>query len=184
MSWWRLNRWGLIALIPALAFMLLSSSARVWLLYTNDRFINPRPPSNYVQSLPLGDSATVIVLNVALKSVEDVTGSKELSVPEGARAWLVRVDFEAPVESEIGACQVALHDQHDREFRPSPEHVLKRKIYISTSCDPSPPKDAPLGWKRPAKWTKGWLFVLPADAEPGWLELGWAPPDYIHLPLK
>lgn len=189
MKWFHRNRWGLMLLLPALALLSLTNSQRLVSTYLPIMFTVEHPPHGFDKTIsdPFspGEKTRYRLDSIKLIGLEQHDEAPGVTLPPGSRVWLVSAELQAPTDVSIAACTLRVFDQQGREYDSTPAVVGITAPDKKPHCEQSAPKNAPIDWKRTdTTWRKTWLFVLPTDAEPQWLRLGWAPPDYIRLPLK
>ena len=162
MSWWRRNRWGLLALLPALVLALWSSVADGYPLYWNAK---PREPV----TSPAGGWLAFAGARMRLVELAPATGLADfgghpVALPAGARAWRARIAFDTAAPDAIAGCRLTLEDAAARTFEAGPAELQGARIPFA-SCRPDRAADAPPVSGRQAFETVA-HFVLPTSALP------------------
>ena len=155
-GWWRRNRWGLVALLPAL----LGASA-LDLGDGYDRFWNSQPRA------PVGPGADgwvafagARVRLAALAPAEDLReyGGQPFAPPPGVRVWRAAIAFDgAAPGGALAGCRLLLEDAAGRTFDAGPTELRRARTPIA-GCTP------PSGARGPYETVA--YFVTPAGARP------------------
>lgn len=189
-SWLRRNRWGLVLLLPALAAALIGASFRLTTGWAAFSYWREHPPVGFAQHFSLDGVDYFRQVDVRL------VASSVLEFPPGANrpadTTLLQLDvgFAAPPDSPLSACTVTLVDGQGRSFTPI-GGMDDGDVTTQAGCVPvaapgpiATGLDLPdSGEQRPASWERGMIFLLPTDARPVALRLGWTPPDVVVIPL-
>ena len=159
MGWWRRNRWGLVALVPALLAVLALSAED---LYHGVYAKQPREPvpANADGSYELfGTKIRLVDLSPAtdLKRF----GGSAFVLPPNVTVWRARIEFATVEETEIGGCAITLEDSEGRIFDDDPTDLLTgARDVVSYGC--AADFDAP----DPSRYVNAIYFALPRDARP------------------
>lgn len=127
-TWWRRNRWALLALPVVLVVVALSGAGRVatfWLPYEMTDRVESRPGelTTFTDDYRDAGGERERTLRLAVQEVtadptpvtsagEPVEG--EGLFPQGTRLWQVEIAIEADPETVLGGCRVALVDADGR----------------------------------------------------------------------
>lgn len=201
-GWWRRNRWGLVALPVALAAALTASSYRVedqWWL-TGSRVAVRAEQGVWAEfSATLLDRTgdVPITLQARLDEVRPAEVpfggyDDELSVPPGAQALAVVLDFQAEPDVPLVSCRLSLVDAEGTEY--AYQLASPTMIQASSPCVPPDERgpeldlieglDPDTGPRRPDEWTVQPVVVVPEGVEIVEVRLTWAPPRYLAIRLS
>jgi len=190
-SWWGRNRIGLLLLLPALAAAVAAASFRMVIGYGTFTYWRAHDPVGFVQPFSLDGTDYLRTISVALVSQEQLDFPSGSVRPPGTSLVRVDVRYEAPPTSPLLGCDIRLADTAGRTFRPIGS-VRDGAASPTADCVPGDtpgPDSTGLDLTdgtiaRPGEWSGAYLFLLPDDADPVALRLGWNPPDYVVLPLR
>ncbi|MFO6454045.1 MULTISPECIES: hypothetical protein [unclassified Aeromicrobium] len=201
-TWWQRNRWGLVALPLALVLALAAGSSRLQDYWWAKGFHSPAPvessQAHLVDEYDDGHLRYPIEARYALDTFEpadDVTLIGGDPLPDGVRAWRLRLDVSADPDVSLVGCTVAVVDAAGNLHGESDSGLPVDGARFS-SCVPNatPGPQAELGSTAPprlregdeprlAAFTTETLFVLPAEAEPTAVRLWYFLPRYVELPV-
>ena len=197
MTWWRRNRWALLALLPALALALLASSDRVSALYWSADLHDARAGTQgawleHRDRVAELSGERPISLAVRLDGVSEADAGWESSLPlvlpPGARAVRVDLTLRAAPDEPLRGCQLAVRDADGTRY----DFAWDAAGALQPSS-PCVPPDAPGPWPeregdvdtgeppRPQEWSVAPVVVVPEDVEITEVLLWWAPPTYVEL---
>lgn len=204
-SWWRTNRWALLALPVVVVVALATNGSRLPEYWWDRDFregthaapgetvrFSDEYDDGYVRYPIEGD---VQLLDVRRTDTvrNDAGGDDPVEVADGGVLWEVRFRFEVDPEIVMRGCQVALVDD-DTRWEPDRYAVSGASLPLS-SCAPGtqlgpgflPGDDAPsLGHgdePRPPRYESYAYVVTPSDAEPTAVRLWWFLPRYVELEI-
>jgi hypothetical protein len=162
-SWWRRNRWGLVALLPALAAA-IGPGVREG--YRHHRDAQP--------SAPIGAGADGwVVFAGAHMRLAEITPATELrdyrgrryTPPSSLRVWRAEIVFDGTAREALAICRLLLEDAAGRTFDAGPAELRGLRIPLP-GCTPQPAgPDAPSRSNR-ADYATMAYFVTPASARP------------------
>ena len=198
MTWWRRNRWALLALLPALALALLASSDRVSAYYWSADLHDPRPGAqgtwvehrDRVQDVS-GERPIDIAVRLDGVATTDAAweSSSDLVLPPGTRAVRVDLTLRAAPDDPVRVCTLAVRDAAGTRY--DYDWSAAGGTQPSSPCVPP---DTPGPWPetagldadsgepaRPGEWSVAPVVVVPADVEITEVLLWWAPPTYLAL---
>ena len=198
-SWWRRNRWALVALPLALALMAAASADRVRSLWWEQGLHSPTTADRgeavtFHQDVRDGLGGTRPVdVEVRLDAVVDATALPDgLVVPAGARAVEVEMTLSADPDVVLRGCSLAVRDADGTRY-----DYVADGWGATQPASPCVPADAPgpapsLGDlddvltpdstpQRPATWTVSPVVVLPADVQVSDVVLWWQLPQHVVL---
>ncbi len=197
MSWWRRNRWALIALLPALALALLASSDRVSALYWTDGLHDARHGAQgewveHRDGVPEPGGERPITMAVRLDGVAETDegweSSSMLTLPPGAHGVRVDLTLRAAPDEPLITCQLAVRDADGTRY--DYDSFAAGGTQPSSPCVPP---DAPGPWPertgltdtaeppRPQEWSVAPVVVVPDGVEITEVLLWWTPPNYLEL---
>lgn len=200
MTWWRRNRWALLALLPALALALLASSDRVSALYWSADLHDAHrgAQGEWVEHrdriAELGQERP-IALAVRLDGVSETdTGwesSSPLALPPGARAVRIDLSLRAAPTEPVLTCQLAVRDADGTRY--DYDYDTAGALQPASPCVP-PDATGPAPWDvdattdegepaRPQEWRVAPVVVVPEGVEITQVLLWWTPPAYLELSL-
>jgi hypothetical protein len=171
-GWWRRNRWGLVALLPALLVALALQLDDVYDIYWKRQ---PRQPVSAGADgwVTYGEARLKLV---ALEPADDLRtfGGEPFPLPAGVAAWKATIAFEATKEA-IGGCKLSLEDDAGRTYAPSPDELSDaRTPFASCLPDYDPP---------PKSYQNEIYFATPESARPVAVRISLFPqlPRYARL---
>jgi hypothetical protein len=173
MSWWRRNRWGLAALLPALA-VALGPGVRDGLRHHRDA----------QASAPIGAGADGWVVFAELTPAGDLRDyrGRRYTPPGSLRVWRAEIVFDGAARDRLAICRLLLEDAEGRTFDPGPAELRGLRI-PRPGCTPQP-SGADTGPRaNPAEYATMTYFVTPASARPVAVRvmLSSALPSYARL---
>jgi hypothetical protein len=132
-GWWRRNRWGLIALIPALA---LAFGLELQGVYRDYWKSEPRQPIS-PDAQGWITYAEGHVRLAAFGPGDDLRayGNEPFTPPPGVKIWKATLSFEAAKDSAIGACTMYLEDSNGRLYGTNPSELSGSRVDRAT-CTP------------------------------------------------
>ncbi|WP_286928135.1 MULTISPECIES: hypothetical protein [Aeromicrobium] len=201
-TWWQRNRWGLVALPVALALALAAGSSRLHDYWWTRGFHSPVPVSSgqahLVDEYDDGHLRYPIEARYAVDAFEpadDLTLLGGDPLPDGVRAWRLRLDVTADPDVSLAGCTVAVVDTEGNLHGESDSALVVDGPQFS-SCVPrdTPGPQATYGSTeppslregddpRPEQFTTDTVFVLPEEAEPAAVRLWYFLPRYVELPV-
>ena len=198
MTWWRRNRWPLIALLPALALALLASSDRVSAYYWSADLRDARPGAQgeWVEHRDRvvdisGERPIELAVRLDGVATTDTAweSSSDLVLPPGARAVRVDLTLRADPDEPLLVCSLAVRDAEGTRYDYD-AFAAGGTQPVSPCVPPEAPgpwpetdytENDPLAPRRPAEWTVAPVVVVPADVEITEVLLWWGPPTYLEL---
>ncbi|KQY47854.1 hypothetical protein [Cellulomonas sp. Root137] len=198
-SWWRRNRWALVALPVALALALVAAGDRVRTLWWEQDLRRPTTveageTAQFHQRVYDGAGGTLPVdVEVRLDGVgEATTLPEDMELPAGTRAVQVDLTLSADPDVVLTGCSLAVRDAAGTRYG-----------YVASgwgalqSATPCVPEDAPGPWPplgdledalsdpddlpRPATWSVSPVVVVPDGVEIADVALWWQMPHYVLL---
>jgi hypothetical protein len=156
-TWLRRNRWGLLALVPALVLALWPSGCDGYARYRASR---PREPVTASRGgwVTFAGARMRLVELVPAGDLADF-GGRPVPLPEGTRAWRARIAFEAPRTAPVAGCRLTLEDTAGRTFEAGPAELQGARIPFA-GCAPEPADGASPAFETVAH------FLLPTAARP------------------
>jgi hypothetical protein len=185
-GWWRRNRWGLVALVPALvALLALSTEDLYYKVYVRE----PRVPVAAAADGSYEVRGTRVRLVDFAKATDLKTyDGSAFEPPAGVVIWRARIEFavapgidpktDAQKDTEIGGCEISLIDAEGRIFEDDPYNMLSgARDVVGSGCLVN--FDAP----DPARYVNAVYFALPSDSQPVAVRIYDAImlPNYIRL---
>lgn len=195
-SWWRMNRWGLVLLVPVLALALAASSFRLVTLYfpwfavrgthvtapvrvtTDSSFV--RYPAGEEYSATLTPASLVPVSSAPSEYTYE--GDPGLSAPPGARIWRLTTRVDADPAMSLIECAISLLDAEGAHYEAGLAMVdADGSVPVaSPSAGGCVPRGTPgpfsdlrgdiqpvvEGEERPAQYSVETYFVLPTTVTP------------------
>jgi hypothetical protein len=166
MNWWRRNRWGLAALLPALA-VALGPGVRDG--YRHHRDAQASAP---IGAGP-GDDGWVVFAGAHMRLAE-LTPAGELrdyrgrryTPPGSLRVWRAEIVFDGAARDRLAICRLLLEDAEGRTFDAGPAELRGLRIPLP-GCTPQPSgADTRTPRANPAEYATMAYFVMPAAARP------------------
>lgn len=157
-QWWRRNRWGLVALVPALA---LAFYAPVHDFYDRYWFGKPREPL----SAAAGGWVDYAGARMRLVGMRDMTNEvtdyddKPFKLAAGVRVWSATLEFATSDPDRILGCQLSVESAAGSTFDANPSELLGADLRYA-GCAPGG-----IGTPPPQYQTVAY-FVLPSTARP------------------
>ncbi|GAA3725412.1 hypothetical protein GCM10022225_02880 [Plantactinospora mayteni] len=173
-GWWRRNRWGLLALLPALVLALGPGVKDGYEQYSQAEYLEP---------VGVGADGWVEFAAARIRLVELVEvpsvparGSRQVTLPEGVRVWRATLAFELPDPEALIGCLPYLEDRDGRLFSANPPELNGARLPV-TRCAADDPAQRSLQTEA--------YFVLPGPATPAALRIVKATqrPRYARLPV-
>lgn len=203
-SWWRSNRWWLLALPLALVLMLAASSWRIetfWWESGYHRAVASAEVGDFVDVHETGidglgdfprDFRVRLVGVAPVEQFEPRLSATVSELPDGMAAYAVELDFEADPDQVMPHCQIILIDEdgvrygNDRidpmgaVYRCSPEaHPGPLgALFADDAREPAAP-----GTERPPSWTTAPLVLAPAGVRITEVWLGYDHPEFVRFRL-
>lgn len=194
-SWWRRNRWGLVALPLALTAALGASSDRVATYYWNAGLHQAQGAD---QGEWLSFTTTYVdangthgrELDLRLDATRDLPG---VATGTGTRLVEVTLSFRADPALPLTGCRLALRDARGTRYEAihdivGPDALPRFSCVPAETPGPGPSLgaiDTTLGDDdsppRPREWTVTGSVLLPADVEVTEALVWWQEPDYARL---
>jgi len=132
-GWWRRNRWGLVALLPALVAAMGVNLSSAYEMYWKSQ---PREP------VAVGDGGWVAFAGARMRLVDLALAddlkdsySNPVTPPEGTRVWRARIAFDAPQPEPLAGCELLLEDDAGRTYEATPRDVPRVSLPFP-SCKP------------------------------------------------
>lgn len=138
MSWWRRNRWGLIALIPAIVAVLAVNYSQA-----HDHYWARKPRVAVAPDASgWAEYSGAKMRLVELAEATDVKdyGGKPVQIAGGVRIWRAVVEFRHPASVEITGCSFGLEDDQGRVYSEDPWELGDAKIELFATCAPDKDK--------------------------------------------
>lgn len=204
-SWWRRNRYGVLALPVVIALAVAANGIRLddWWWSADLRSATTGQqgePVDFHQEYDDAVGATTRSLSVRLDDVVELDAVPQsfgdpVPVPEGLRALRVDLSFEADPDQSVYGCRLALRDADGqryeyssnidtiRQAEPSPCHSLEQP-------GPKPPifegqtRGVVAGEERPPTWRTQPVVLVPAEAEITEVLLWWEQPEHLSLEIR
>ncbi|MEV4753573.1 hypothetical protein AB0J86_00420 [Micromonospora sp. NPDC049559] len=155
-GWWRRNRWGLVALLPALALALGPPAKDAYDQITG---LEPsRPVTAGADGWTEYAGARMRLVELTDATTEVTAARRPVRLPPGVRVWRARLGFESAETERIGGCKLLLESLDGRTFGADPDELDEASLY-SNFCTPGLEKPGP------AYETQSY-FVLPTSAQP------------------
>ncbi len=197
-SWWRRNRWGLVALPVAVAAALAASSYRVedyWWLEKPRDLVEAGGGEWVTFSASQNDRAgdvpfTVRVRLDGVRAAEAPLGEDHaLEPPDGVQAVAVDLSLSAEPDVPLAGCTLVVRDADGTEYA-----YQSSSPSISQATSPCVPPDArgpeldvfertdpDTGPRRPDEWSVSPVVLLPDGVEVAEVVLSWGPPDGLVI---
>lgn len=155
-GWLRRNRWGLIAILPALALIVGLRFDTIYDLYWNNKPREPIPvaPDGWVSFAAARFRLTELV------EAKDVKGTdgKPFALP-GVTVWRAKVAIETSDPDAVRGCNFALEDSTGRIYGSNATELIRARVPVG-SClidDKATP---------PVRHESIVHFILPASVQP------------------
>ena len=178
MSWWHRNRWGLIALVPAILAWLAVNYDDAYGRYWEFKPRVPVSSSGWVDYAQAG--MRLVELTEVTDQLKDYSGDPFVLLG-GVRAWRAVVELRYGPGVKIGGCSFGLEDDRGRVYGESPRELSEAKItrYADCEADEIKVKDPSAGFRVEV------YFVTAPDARAVAvrIELATAMPRYARLTL-
>jgi hypothetical protein len=164
-GWWRRNRWGLIALVPALAAAL---AVNVYEAYESYWKTQPR------DSVVASDDEWVAFAGARLRLVElvpadDLKDSNRnvVTPPEGVAVWRVRIAIDAAQPESLAGCELLLEDDAGRTYEDAPRDLAMVSL-LDALCTPDTTglETSSPGAPTPSTFENVTYFATPSAARP------------------
>jgi len=157
-GWWRRNRWGLIALVPALA---LAIGTDVYEMYQQHEIRHPLDPVSSAPGAWVDYHGSRLRLS-GLAPIPAPTDSRgrALPLPPGVTAWRGTVDVQLTSKDALSGCMISVIDQRGHTYAAVPAELFRMKDAGLAFCSGDP--DA----KDPTRFSLQTTFVLAAGARP------------------
>jgi hypothetical protein len=155
-SWVRRNRWGLIALAPAVAaVVLLSAQAAQTSLAAQPHVAVPADADGWYH---LADS------RMRLSTVEHASGllaagGRPFTPAPHVVIWRATIEFDSVNDAEIGACHVSLEDDRGHTYDTDPDLELAGSVGATSRGCLRVDESA-------VRYTNAEFFALPDSARP------------------
>lgn len=174
-GWWRRNRWGLVALLPALALALGPSLKEGYEQYS--RTEPRRPVVAGADGWVAFSGARIRLVEVVEETTVPGYGNRPFQLPKGVRAWRVTLAFETTDPEALAGCQPQLEDQAGRIFTARPAELSGARMPV-VRCTPS---DEAAG----STYQTVAYFALPRSATPAAVRIIRLTelPSYARLPV-
>lgn len=197
-SWWRRNRWGLVALPVAVAAALAASSYRVedyWWLEKPRDLVEAGGGEWVTFSASQYDRTgdvpfTVRVRLDGVRAAEAPLGEDDaLEPPDGVQAVAVDLSLSAEPDVPLAGCTLVVRDAAGTEYA-----YQSSSPSISQATSPCVPPDArgpeldlfegidpDTGPRRPDEWSVSPVVLLPDGVAVAEVVLSWGPPDGLVI---
>lgn len=201
-SWWRRNRWALLALPLVLALVLVSGAGRI-LMFWLPHELTDRVEAEQGAFTRFADTyrdyegehervADVAILGVRPDPVPIDWQGEEVAaeVPPGTRLWEVELGVEADPDTVLTGCVIALVDARGR-VAPRDTTMLSWSAGFD-GCQPLDSVNPSMvlyedmttdASTRPPAYTRSAQLLTAADFEPVEVRVWWEPPTYLAVPL-
>ncbi|GAB3972399.1 hypothetical protein V1634_07510 [Plantactinospora veratri] len=173
-GWWRRNRWGLLALLPALVLALTPGVKDGYERYSRAEYLEP---------VGVGADGWATFAGARIRLVELVElpslpgrDDRPVPLPEGVRLWRAELAFELPAPEALIGCLPYLEDREGRLFSANPPELTGARL-PSPGCVADDPAQRTLRVDA--------YFLLPRPATPVALRIVKATqrPRYARLPV-
>lgn len=175
-TFWRRNRWGLIALVPVLAATIGLTWGDAYERYWKTR---PREP------VTAGSDGWVSFAGARIRladlgagtDLKDYSGDRFVP-PSGTAIWKARLVFDVAKTDGLPGCLIRLEDAGGRIYEARPPELSRSETGVAT-CTPSIEDEGKTRYERVA------YFVTPSWARPAGVRitLGSQFPKYVLLRL-
>ncbi|AVT30711.1 hypothetical protein C6361_15890 [Plantactinospora sp. BC1] len=173
-GWWRRNRWGLLALLPALVLALGPGVKDGYQRYSQAEYLEP---------VGVGADGWATFAGARIRLVELVEApsvpgrdDRPLPLPAGVRLWRAKLAFELSAPETLIGCLHYLEDREGRLFSANPPELSGAGL-SSPGCVADDPAERTLQVEA--------YFLLPRPATPVALRIVKATqrPRYARLPV-
>lgn len=200
MTWWRRNRWALLALPFALLLAAAAAGDRIGAFWWQSGLhqgvrAGVGETLDYRFTRDDADGEHPVEVGIAVESVvETTTGwrDEQLTLPPGAKALRVTLRFTADPRAVLRDCTIALRAADGTRYdytadmggafqpywpcvppeAPGPGAVVLAGLAATDEGDP-----------RPETYTVEPVILVPADADPAAVLIWWGYPRYAELAL-
>lgn len=157
-GWWRRNRWGVTALVPALG---LALAIPVHDAYPQFWRKTPRTPVTATGGWVGYDSSQMRL--VTLTPAAHLTSfGTPITLPAGLRVWRSTITFQSTHPDALDGCDVTMADKAGNTYEANPSELSDLGVDVPFSaCAPDSLKAKP-----PTTWTNTIYFLTPASAQP------------------
>ncbi|MEN3608247.1 hypothetical protein [Plantactinospora sp. ZYX-F-223] len=173
-GWWRRNRWGLLALLPALLLALGPGVKDGYERYSRAEYLEPVGvgADGWVEF----SGARIRLVELVEASSVPARGSRPVTLPEGVRVWRATVAFELSAPEALIGCLPYLEDGDGRLFSVNPPELSGARLPV-TQCVADDPAQRSLQAEA--------YFLLPRPAAPVALRIvkPTQRPRYARLPV-
>jgi hypothetical protein len=176
-GWWRRNRWGLLALVPAIALGLAVPVHDNWAVLWDHA---PRTQVGPSTDGWVGFAGAEIRL-VTLAPATDLTDAsgRPARFPAGVTVWQASITFRTADASRLLGCDLRMVDQAGATYQFNPAELQDADVDVPyADCSPSGDAATP-----PPSWTETVYFAAPSDVRPVCVRLTLEPdlPKYALL---
>ncbi|MGD8149962.1 hypothetical protein [Ornithinimicrobium sp. Y1694] len=200
-TWWRRNRWALLALPFVLVLAAVAGSYRIWAMWNPLHLTDPTEAAvgqevRLVTALEDETGPYAVDVTLSAGPVEVVTDyvdgyGERQPFPEVAntRVWRTELTVAAEPGSPLSACQARFTDGEGRETTYASGPNLGAPSLGPDPCRPPAPEggepwELPAPDERPATWTVPVYVRLVQDAVPQRVDVWFATPRYAALHLE
>jgi hypothetical protein len=157
-GWWRRNRWGLVALVPAAALALALPVQHAYAQYWKTE---PRTPVVAGADGWVSFAGARVHLDSFAEQTKfsDDFGSP-VAVPAGLSVWRAAITFRGTDPAGLAGCLLTMSDVDGATYAANAAELIDLGVGLDfASCAPDPLAD-----KAPAQWTTVAYFVAPKTA--------------------
>jgi hypothetical protein len=153
-GWWRRNRWGLVAVLPAFAAILSlhfsDAYEQYWLRQPNE------PVAAAEQGWASYGGAQMRLVELGPAGDLKDYGGKPVQLPPSVRAWRAVIEFRVSSADAVAGCRLSLEDDTARVYDVGPAELSRARTPIPTCT-------APAGSQPSADYQSVVYFVTAAD---------------------
>jgi hypothetical protein len=166
-TWVRRNRWGLVALIPALATALVvpvqDFHSQRW-----DKQPHDRVAAASDGSVDYDHARMTLVTLFKTAGLQDFAG-EPIAIPAGSAVWQAKLRFRTSTPDAVGSCSMYLATEDGSTYDADPTELNEAGLSMDDLpfCEANTdPNGKPL-----TDWTLTLFFLTPAQAKPIGLQI-------------
>lgn len=178
-GWWRRNVWGLVLILPAVAFVV---AVRWDSIYYGVIRSEPLIPVNAAQQEWVDfKGAKMRLTEFAPATGLVASGNKPLALPDGVKAWRAVIEFQAPDQEALEGCKFQLEDTAGRLYSDRPDELSLARGLPIASCVPLDEDEE----ERSSDYSATVVFVMPSQAQPAAVRITWLTqyPRFVRLTI-
>lgn len=156
-SWWRRNLWGLVAVLPLLAFAVVLRWDDIYWRYWRSQAHVPLVAAQQQWVGFSGAEMRLVEFGPATGLV--ASGGKPFEPPAGVKAWRAVIEFKVPDQERLAGCSISLEDTRARTYSMAPNELSRARGLGFETCTASGDADS-------TNYRSTVYFVMPSDAEP------------------